>query len=168
MCSFYSFQNISIPFTSLSDNIIYNYIKYNKTTDWFILWSKWSHKNIMNSFSLLSWSQKHPRFHTLEQTCWLCSVKLFSFSDRLFLIWCGWHHYKPVEMTFHFIVHCLCTCTHWIVFIWGIVRKWTFQMPISSWFLPAWYYVRLHSWGIHLVLEEYNSLWQYCHMIYRL
>ena len=34
-------------------------------------------KNIMNSFHLLSWFQKHPiqkhpRFHTLLQTCWLC------------------------------------------------------------------------------------------------
>ena len=34
-------------------------------------------KNVMNSFHLLSWFQKHPikkktRFHTLLQTCWLC------------------------------------------------------------------------------------------------
>ena len=123
-------------------------------------------KNIMESFSLLSWSQKHPRFHTLVQTCWLCSVKWCSFSDRFFLIWCGWHQYNPVEMTFHFIVHCLCTCTLWIVFIRGIVRKWTFLS--RHWLLPAWYYARLHSWGIHVVLEEYNSLWQYCHMIYKL
>ena len=69
--------------------------------------------------------------HTCANLLALCSVKWFSFSDSLFLIWCGWHQYNPVEMTFHSIVDCLCTFTLWIIFIWGIVR-WTFQMPISS------------------------------------
>ena len=74
-----------------------------------------------------------PQFlHTCANLLALRSVKWFSFSDSLFLIWCGWHQYNPVEMTFHSIVHCLCTCTLWIVFIQGIVRWWTFQMPFSA------------------------------------
>ena len=94
-------------------------------------------KNIINSFHLLSWFQKHPiekhpRFYTFVQTCRLCVQSSGSHLATGFSSWCGWHQYNPVEMTFHSIVHCLCSCTLWIIFIWDIVRWWTFQMPISS------------------------------------
>ena len=49
---------------------------YKLLTDYIVIKVK-SQKNVMNSFHLLSWFQKHPiqkhpRFHTLLQTCWLC------------------------------------------------------------------------------------------------
>ena len=125
MCSFNSFQNISIPFTILS-NVFINYwliyivikVKYKKML--------WTHSIYFRDF-------KTPQFlHTCANLLALHSVKWFSFSDSLFfLIWCSWFQYNPVEMTFHSMVDCFCTCTLWIIFMRGIVR-WTFEMPISS------------------------------------
>ena len=51
-----------------------------------------------------------PFKNTPDFTHW-CKLVGFVFrqvvliSDRLFLIWCGWHQYNPVKMTFHSIVH---------------------------------------------------------------
>ena len=63
MCSFYSFQNISIPFTILSDVFI-NYwliyivikVKYKKC-----------YELIPSAFVI----SEHHSFYTLVQTCWL-------------------------------------------------------------------------------------------------
>ena len=119
-------------------------------------------------------SETSQFLHTCANLLALHSVKWFSFSDSLFLIWCVWHQYNPVEMTFHSIVDCLCTCTLWIVFIQGIVRWWTFQMPISSLTFASmiscktaflrntsslggiWFLVAIFSWFIA------HRAWQVC------
>ena len=100
------------------------------TTDWFILWSKWSKKYYELIPSAFMISEAPQILHTCANLLALRSVKWFSFSDSLFLMWCGWHQYNPVEMTFF---HCgLSLYLHtWNHFHRGIVR-WTFQMPISS------------------------------------
>ena len=121
-------------------------------------------KKIMNSFHLLSWFQKHPSFYTLVQTCWLYVQSSGSHLAT------GFSLYGVVG-------------TSTTLLKWPFIPLWTVSVPayfesFSSkvlsddelskcpshhWLLPLWYPVRLHSWGIHLVLVEYDSLWQYFH-----
>ena len=111
--------------------------------------------------------QKHPRFHTLVQTCWLC---VRSSGSHLVT---GFSSYDVVGtsttlLKWPFIPLCtLSVPAHFESFSSKVSSfDELSKCPSRNWLLPAWYCVRLHFWQMHLVLEEYNSLWQYCHMIY--
>ena len=126
-------------------------------------------KNIMNSFHLLSWFQKHPiekhpRFYTFVQTCRLCVQSSGSHLATGFSS-CGVIGTSTTLLKWPFIPLCsVSVAAHFESFSSEILSDDEFsKCPSRHWLLPAWYCVRLRSWGIHLVLVEYNSLCQYCH-----
>ena len=121
-------------------------------------------KNIMNSFHLLSWFQKHPRFYTFVQTCWLFVRSSGSHLATGFSS-CGVVGTSTTLLKWPFIP--LCTVSvpaHFELFSSGIVRWWTFQMPISS---LTFAYMILCKTAFLRNTSSLGGIWflvmQYCH-----